>query len=835
MGRRGKKKRNKAKNGNSAQVVVAEKIAIERASGRGMSGIRSVRWLRWDGSWDYVAAVLVPVLFLFHLFTTDEVFFGSGTDMVSVEYPFHRFATSWMAKGVLPLWNPYIFGGVPFQTGVHGYLYPGWWSGVVLPTGFDIKLGILLHLILAVTGGVFFARFHVKSRTSSFVAGVIFGLSAFNVSHCFAGHRVMIATAAYLPWIAGALDRAVAGSKSYFPLGGAFCGLMLLCGHYHVVFISMGGLLLYHLVDGLLGDKRESSRVFGVAKRGICWAIVFGVGLFLSAVQLFPMLATVELSQRAGGSVLFSSSFSSAPANLLSYIYPNAFGNMVEVPFIGSWSYWESLGYLGVVPLPLLLICFILLPWRSYSAALVVIICGLVLALGVNTPLFELYFRFAPGADLFRSPGRFCLLVALFGSLITARTLDTWQTEGISVRRKILAGGVLCFGSLFAIWEATVFSSLKWQDYKNWVTPFSSARRLSIMDGDAWDSLLQIAQTDATKAAIVFCVISIVVLLGLKKPSFVRVLGMLIALVLVCDLYDFGHRFFTTAPARRFELPKPIAEVIRREGGLGARYIPPPSTRWHDYGAIHGFGNPGGYDSFIDGRYARYMNRSQKRELARFFGYEKLRRGSPLIRHLGPEFLLSHGPLKNGRNRHMIGYNWFEPFMRMGGVHIYRDPQVPPRAAVVHRITKMEDELAIYQKMETPDFDIRDQVIVEGDLPADFDEPEPKLVGAVEGAKIVRYDPNGVEIETVAASRGVLVLSDTLHPGWSAQVDGKPVPMVHANRVMRAVPVPSGKHVVTMEYLPGAFVLGAFVSCLSILALVAVLGIWRRGKKGSWR
>jgi hypothetical protein len=58
---------------------------------------------------------------------------------------------------------------------------------------------------------------------------------------------------------------------------------------------------------------------------------------------------------------------------------------------------------------------------------------------------------------------------------------------------------------------------------------------------------------------------------------------------------------------------------------------------------------------------------------------------------------------------------------------------------------------------------------------------------------------------------------------------GRRVSMATANVVMRAVPVPAGKHVVEMSYLPPAFVAGAAVSLLSVLILIGIF-LALRGK-----
>ena len=113
-----------------------------------------------------------------------------------------------------------------------------------------------------------------------------------------------------------------------------------------------------------------------------------------------------------------SGSFSSAMPNLLSYLWPNLFGNKLDVSFVGGWSYWEALGYLGLVPLALMLFGAITLPWRRSVPLLIPIAAGLVFALGSHSTLFEWFVTIAPGSDLFRAAGRYCLLVTLFGSLL---------------------------------------------------------------------------------------------------------------------------------------------------------------------------------------------------------------------------------------------------------------------------------------------------------------------------------------------------------------------------------------------------------------------------------
>jgi hypothetical protein len=256
--------------------------------------------------------------------------------------------------------------------------------------------------------------------------------------------------------------------------------------------------------------------------------------------------------------------------------------------------------------------------------------------------------------------------------------------------------------------------------------------------------------------------------------------------------------------------------------------ITPANKRWYNFPAMVAMGNPGGYANFMDGRWSRYLNRSQRYDLDRFFAIERLRRGSVLLRHLGPKYLLTTEPLERGRNSSASGYGWFKLHKSFDDLYLYRDPEAAPRAALVHRVETIEDEEAAYRRMEQPDFDIRKVVLLEDQLPSGFTAPQSPATEAEERAEITLYQPNRVEIAVEAAAPAVLVLSDTLHPGWQATVDGRPVPIVHANRVMRAMPVPAGRHTVVMTYLPNAFVTGAAVSLTTVLLIVAAFWVTHR-------
>lgn len=764
---------------------------------------------RLEQNADLVGAALAALLVGGHLLVTPEYFFGAGTDAVSLEYPLHAFATQWLRRGVLPLWNPFLFGGVPFQTGAHGYLYPGWWTGVALPTGFDVKLGIVLHLVLAAVGATWFARGRVQSRLASLLAGATFALSAFPIVHLYAGHRSLVATAAWLPWLAGCLDRSLRG-RGGLRAGLCASALMWLCGHYQMIFVSLGGLLLYFLLEALLGERDapapEGTRRRAAGRVLVQWGCVAGGGALLASVQLLPALRAASLSQRAGGGPAFAASFASAPANLLTYVVPDLFGDRVDAPFVGAWSYWESLGYVGLVPLALALFALAALPWRRWLPAVLVVALALLVGMGRHTPVFGVYLALVPGAGLFRAPARLVLLATWLLGLLAAQALDAWRAGRVAPGR--LVAGV----SLVALLSAATGALLPGLDPAD---PQGLQARLA--GGGHWSALgpADLAALDARpetlRAAALLGLVAVLLLAGGGRARSARAAAALLVALHLGDLYSFGHRFLSTGPAALFELPAALTQRLR-EAGPGARVIPPLDRRWDDLVAVAGLGNPGGFDIFVDRRYARYLNRSQGRPLERFFTVERTRRGSPLLRRLGVGALLSSEPLHDGRGGGFEGFPWLVEEAVIDGIHLLRDPGAAPRAALVHRLERVPGEEAAYRRLESPGFDPRASALLETELPPGSPRPEPAPPGARESARITRYEPNRVELEVEAAAPALLVLSDVLQPGWRAWVDGEPVPMLHANRVMRGLPVPSGRHTVVMTYLPRELVIGAAIS-----------------------
>jgi Bacterial membrane protein YfhO len=104
-------------------------------------------------------------------------------------------------------------------------------------------------------------------------------------------------------------------------------------------------------------------------------------------------------------------------------------------------------------------------------------------------------------------------------------------------------------------------------------------------------------------------------------------------------------------------------------------------------------------------------------------------------------------------------------------------------------------------------------------------EPDLTDVTGPREARIVRYEPHTVEVETESDREGLLVLLDANAPGWTATVTGAPATVLTANVAFRAVAIPAGRHLVTFSYAPPGWGAALGVTLVAALTL-ALWGAW---------
>jgi hypothetical protein len=182
---------------------------------------------------------------------------------------------------------------------------------------------------------------------------------------------------------------------------------------------------------------------------------------------------------------------------------------------------------------------------------------------------------------------------------------------------------------------------------------------------------------------------------------------------------------------------------------------------------------------------------------------------------------------------------------------LVENPHALPRAWIVHEIVvlpPLQDFSPAAVRRRTEEILVRDgqlrdwrQVaVVESErasVPAEASVATLSVSesGASEACRIVRDEPDVVEVDVRLVRPGVVVLSDSIYPGWSATVTTlgdsavRETPIWRANRILRAVPMETGEHRIVFRYQPRSFRVGAVVSSGGWFAVAAALiWLWRQ-------
>jgi hypothetical protein len=395
---------------------------------------------------DGFAACLVTLLPLaYFLPATRGRLFLAPDDGVIFNVPLRVAAARILEGGALPLWNPYLFAGMPLHASAQGgLLFPLNWFYYVAGAQTATNLMALSTYMLAALGAYLFARRTGSGPAGSIMTSVVYQMCGFMVAQL--GHINIVQTAALVPWLLWAVERyGSSGRRADGLVAAAVVMLQAFTGHQQTLAYSLLLAGAYALVMWRAGRGREG--------RFYLWSLaLLGAGVLLAAVQILPTYELMRNSLRSQSSYDFFTSFSLPPRFLLTFFAPYVVGGgdgrLFRAPYAGPPFYGEFIAYAGLGALGLAAVAFI---WKrdartKFWAAVVVV--GLALALGRHWPL-KLYavVYYLPGLNLFRVPARHVLevdfaLAALAGRGLTAlaSALDRERA-----RRLALAVGAAVF------------------------------------------------------------------------------------------------------------------------------------------------------------------------------------------------------------------------------------------------------------------------------------------------------------------------------------------------------------------------------------------------------
>jgi hypothetical protein len=154
------------------------------------------------------------------------------------------------------------------------------------------------------------------------------------------------------------------------------------------------------------------------------------------------------------------------------------------------------------------------------------------------------------------------------------------------------------------------------------------------------------------------------------------------------------------------------------------------------------------------------------------------------------------------------------------GDAVLRRPAVP-RARLVHRVIEASGEDGtLAAVLDAAPEAMKLAVVETGALSSPLVEP---ASAAAEHVRVVRYEPERVELDALVAAPALLVLTDTFYPGWRALVDDAPAPILRTDHAFRGVRLDAGRHRVVFFYAPSSVWVGAIVSLAAAAVAIGCL------------
>ena len=104
------------------------------------------------------------------------------------------------------------------------------------------------------------------------------------------------------------------------------------------------------------------------------------------------------------------------------------------------------------------------------------------------------------------------------------------------------------------------------------------------------------------------------------------------------------------------------------------------------------------------------------------------------------------------------------------------------------------------------------------------DEQLKDIYGSAENSEVsmMEYNANSLKFQVNASEEVLLITSEMMASGWEVYIDGKKGDILEVNTAFRGCVVPQGNHVVEYRYLPKTFIIGCILAGVSMLSVMAI-------------
>lgn len=781
------------------------------------------------GSWDpetykYYFPILALVLFAAVVLLFGEFIFSDqmlhGSDTINAGIFFRHFYVDYVnTHGAVPVWNPYIFGGLPFIDAFHGDIfYP--FSVLKFFGNFYRMLGInlVLHIFLAGIFMYFTARQFRLSRVASTLSAVAYMFSGYLVSLVAPGHDGKIFVTTLFPLTILFLDRAFERKPVLnFSLLGLVIGIIILSPHPQLSYYALWAIAFYGVFK-LVNLYRQCRSVTALVKPSGLFVGAIIIGLLISAVQFYPgYVYTTKYSPRADTKRGYdwATSWSMHEEEAFSLVVPEFAGNNSgEQNFYwGKNAFKDNSEYAGVIPL---FLAFIALFFYRRKEAIFfggLALFALIYALGGTTPIFRIFFYLIPNVKSLRAPSTIMFIFLFSVSLLAGmavqyliergRQLSAVTKKKLTIYLAAIPAAFLVFALLFAVAGESILSLYSSIFYSGIQTPIPGQGgmtkwRLALMNLPGLQHGIWIVFLFSAAAAGA-------VLIYLYRRAGIMML-MALPLLTMVDGIRYDGRFISTYDYRQQVTPDEMTKYLKSLPGK-FRVFNLNAVRQDDL-PFHGIEVVTGYH----GNQLRWYD-----ELLGGPGMTNLANPN-FINMVGAKFILAQAATQIPPN--YFGQKPLTKEKDFGNLALYRNDNALPRAFLVNRYEVIPDRKDIFPRILSGQSDMRRMVFLEENPPLAINSGDSLLASA----EMAAYSGDSIVIRVNPAANCLLVLADNYYPAWEAWVDGVKTTVLRADGAFRAVPIKAGVSQVIFKYNRSFNNRARMITIIGLLIVAVVLG-----------
>ncbi|MFN2564276.1 MAG: YfhO family protein [Gemmatimonadaceae bacterium] len=758
-----------------------------------------------------------------------------NSDQYLAGYAFREFAANWIRAGHgVPLWNPYLFGGMPYVAAMHGDIfYPTALLRLALPTDVAMTWGLIVHVFLAGLFTFVFLRAAGLGFFGALIGGLAYMLGGNVAGLVSPGHDGKLFVSALLPLSLFLLLRGVRDGRAW--AWGALAltiTLAVLSPHPQLLqylLLTSGAYALFlafsRVEPGGRLPRRLAFRRLGLA------AVAVAVGLLGGAIQYLPLVEYTPWSPRAGGTDwAHATSYSMPPEELFNFYLPQFSGILGQ--------YWGRNGihlhseYIGASALVLAGLASGTKGARSRQFLWFwtgVLIVAVLWALGGHTPFYRIVYALVPGTKFFRAPSTMLYVVSFSIAVLAGLGVDRALTRGgVSPRYLVawVAAGLVVAALATSGALTNVATTLAIPQLADRVEQGAGALTVG-----AWRSLVAVVATVAVLLAIGRGLVS------------ARAAGFALTAIIAFDLWSVerlywrfsapGVVLFKSDPAvdylKRLDQPARVVALALAPfaGHIRDPYISGPGDSRSTGFMIHRVRNVVGYHGNQLGRY---------QELTGFeLGPWPERVANPNLRRLtNLRYLYANAPQAPLPGMKLV----VGPVTNVAGniVYLFEFDEDNPAAWIAPIAIKAPDENVLATVLD-PRFDVRRAALFDTAAPVPVQPTPPATLPPISDVKVraTRYEPGHISLalDRPAPAGSTLIVSENYYPGWAATVDGRPAPTGRVQYVLTGVGLPAGARSVELTFRSETYERGKSITfaALALSALMLAAGVLVSGRR----